>query len=692
MTITTEYSLWLILFCLAFGALSSTILYRKNSDFSPWAKRILALLRFIVISFLGFFLLNPLLKTIFKEVEKPIIVIAQDNSQSLIIGKDSGFYKNEYKAKFEELVDGLSRRYEVKIFSFGEHVSENISWDFSEKQTNISQMLEEIHTRFSNRNVGAVILASDGIYNKGANPVFSSSGIKSPLYTIALGDTSVKRDLILKNVLYNRIAYLGNQFPLEIIIEAHELNGKITQLRISKGSETFFTKAIEITGNSFYLSVPVQLEAVQNGIQRYTITLSNLEDETNYINNAFDVYIDVLDGRQKILLLVNLPHPDIRALRETIESSDNYETDVFFVNDFKISEIKNYNLVILHQLPSVKNPAINLLRAISLEKTPSLFILGSEMDWNGFNNQQTGVNISGGRGKISESQPLLNTNFVLFTLSAEAKNYFKHFPPLQTPLGNYKLTPSANVLFFQKIGMVETQQPLVFFNSVSDKKNAVIAGEGIWRWRLNDFAQHGNQMIFDEFILKTIQYLAVKENKNKFRISVKNNFPENEPVVFDAELYNESFELINEPELNFDIINEEGKKFPFVFSKTDKAYHLNAGVFPVGNYKYEGRVKIAETILTAKGEFSISPIQVESVSTIADHQLLFNLAKKHNGEMLFPAQLDEIPKILDSRKDIASVSFTQKKLSDFINLKWIFFLLLAFLSLEWFIRKRSGSY
>ena len=36
--------------------------------------------------------------------------------------------------------------------------------------------------------------------------------------------------------------------------------------------------------------------------------------------------------------------------------------------------------------------------------------------------------------------------------------------------------------------------------------------------------------------------------------------------------------------------------------------------------------------------------------------------------------------------------WSEKKLKDFINLKWVFFLLMAFLAAEWFLRKRSGAY
>jgi ATP-dependent Zn protease len=106
----------------------------------------------------------------------------------------------------------------------------------------------------------------------------------------------------------------------------------------------------------------------------------------------------------------------------------------------------------------------------------------------------------------------------------------------------------------------------------------------------------------------------------------------------------------------------------------------------------DAKVKVGEKIYTQRGEFSITALQIELVNTVADHQLLFSLTKKHDGELLYPNQLDELAAKLIARNDIKSVSFSEKKLSDVINLKWIFFLLLLFLSAEWFMRKRNGAY
>lgn len=626
-----------------------------------------------------------------REVEKPVIIIAQDNSESVILDKDSAFYRSEYKQKLEELAEELNDKYEVRKYSFGDRIATDIDYKYNEKQTDIASLFEEIETRFSNRNVGAVIIASDGLYNKGANPLYSSSRLKVPVYTIALGDTNVKKDIVLNKVLHNRLAYLGNTFPLEVLVDARELKGKSTTLTILKGNQTLFTQKIDITGNSFVKNIPVQLEAKEPGLQRYRIRLSTVPDEVNFNNNAQDIFIEVLDGRQKVLILTEAPHPDVAALKSTIENNENYEVESYTLAEFD-KPLKQYNLVILNQVPSLSNAAIRLLSDINNAGLPVLYVVGARTNLNAFNNLQTGMSIGGSGTRMNEAEAAVVTTFPLFTLSDELRAYVKNFPALQTPFGQYRMTSSATPLFVQKIGVVETKDPLMLFNTVGERKIGVIAGEGIWKWKLRDFADHKDNDIFNELISKTIQYLSVKVDKSLFRVVTKSNYFENQPVEFEAEVYNESYELINDPEVSVTITNEDKKTFPYTFTKTSNAYRLNAGMFPVGEYKYEARVKIGDRILIERGEFSVSPLMVEAANTVADHQLLYALAKKHGGDMLYPRELSKLEKLLTSREDIKTVSYTEKKLNDLVNLKWVFFLLIGLLAIEWFLRKRNGAY
>jgi len=691
MNIVLEYPFWFIIFCLLLGAGYSLFLYRKDKKFddsSVWFVRTMAASRFLVVTVLALFLLSPLLKTINRSVEKPVIIVAQDNSESLIAGKDSAFYKKEYKQNLQKLIDELSDKYEVRSYSFADKIKELNSADsltFNEKQTDISTLFDEIETRYSNRNVGAIILASDGLYNRGSNPVYTSDKIKIPVYTIALGDTTVKKDIILVKTEHNRLAYLGNDFPMEIVINAKQLKGKTTTLSISKAGSTLFTQNINFNSDAFITTVPVILQAKEIGLQHYKVKLSALSEEATTANNTRDVFIDVLDARQKIVILSDAPHPDVAAIKQTLESNQNYEVESYMSADFN-KPLKKYNLVILHQLPNARNPSSKIMAELNDSGIPVWLFSGANTIF------KADLSVASQSQKTNESEAILDQNFPLFTISDELRKGIKDFPAVSCPFGTYQAEAASNVLFYQRIGIVDTKTPLLLFNTFGENKTAVFTGEGIWRWRLQDFSAHGNHKIFDEFISKTVQYLSVKVDKSFFKVLGVANFFENELIELEAEVYNESYELINDPEVSITISNADNKKFPFTFSKTSNAYRLNAGMMPVGEYKYEAKVKVAKNIYTQRGEFSISPLQIELTNTVADHQLLYSLAKKHDGEMLYPNELDKLKEKLNTREDIKSVSYSEKKLTDLINVKWIFFLLLILLSLEWFMRKRSGTY
>jgi len=263
---------------------------------------------------------------------------------------------------------------------------------------------------------------------------------------------------------------------------------------------------------------------------------------------------------------------------------------------------------------------------------------------------------------------------------------------LLAPFGDFKESGNAEILLYQKIGKIGTKKPLLLFGEQNNIKMGVLCAEGIWKWRLFDFLQHQSHDIFDEVIGKSITYLALKEDKRKFRISMdKNIFNENEKVVFDAELYNQSYELINEPDASLTITNSSGKDFNFTFNKKGKAYVLNAGFLPVGNYTYRGTVNNSGEQLTYSGQFSVQPIQLEVFETTADHGVLQLLSEKYGGSLVYPNNINTIATTLQENP-IKPVQYNTSKTRSIINVKWIFFVLLGLMILEWFIRRYFGGY
>ncbi len=689
--ITTSYPFWFIPFCLLLGVVYAGIFYYKENKFegtSVWLKRTMLSLRFLLISLLAFLLLSPFIKTIFNKVEKPIIIIAQDNSSSIISAQNAAFNKTAYLENLPNLKTSLSENYEVRSFTFGEKITEQPTIDFSEKITNISQVFEEINTKFYNRNIGALILASDGIYNEGANPVFSAEKTVFPVYSIALGDTTIHPDIILKEIKSNKITFLNNQFPLEINGFAQSCVGKKTTLTVTHKGKTIFTNEFPISTKQQLLNESIFIKATEVGVQRYTISFSVVDGEISTTNNAKDIYVEVLDGRQNILILANAPHPDIKALKNGIEFNENYNVTTSFFNEFD-GNIAPFNLIIFHQIPATKTAWMN---TIEKEQIATLYILGNQTLFNQFNAMNTGLIVQNTNNRFNSVLPSFYEKFPLFTISEETKKQLQQFPPLESAFGEYRLKENGYTLLQQKIGSVISNNPLMVFFQKDKQKTAILCGEGIWRWRMTDFLKNNNHNAFRLFNNKTVQFLAVKDNKNKFRIISKNSFNENEEIIFNAELYNDSYELINEPEITIELKNEDGKKYNFVFNKTTKSYFLNAGMLPVGSYEYVATVKLGDKTFTEKGQLQVNALLLEANNTVANHQLLQNLSEKLNGAMLYPNQLNQLAEMINKDNNIASIIYEETDLKELINLRWIFFVLLALLSLEWFLRKRNGAY
>lgn len=689
----TEQPLWWLLFCFALGVGYAVLLYRNEKSLEslrPWLRKLLFGFRTVVITLLAFLLLTPLIKINSRETEKPILIVAQDNSRSILINKDSLFYKNSYPEQVRKFADALKDKYDVKTISWGDRISEKLDFSYNYQQTDFSALLDEVNVRYGNRNVGAMVVASDGLYNRGSNPVYSTASLKIPIYTLALGDTSVQKDLLIRNVAFNKRVYLGNSFPLQIIVAAKQCAGAQTIVSVKQDSVQVFSRNLTINGNVFSQEIPVILDAKKKGIYHLSIDLSAVNGEITLANNHRDIYVEVLESKQKIYLVGDGPHPDLGALKSSIEGSQNYTVKIGSPEDNE--SLNEYNLFILHNLPSNKHDGSAILKKAASLKIPVLYILGTQTNVRAFNALNTGLTI---QANLDKSNPVIanvNPSFSLFTLSDETRHALPEFPPLLTPFGRYSLNTANSILLNQQIGAVRTDDPLLVFFESGDMKTGVLCGEGIWRWKLADYRQHDQWNVFNEIVVKTVQNLCVRENKSHFKINSKNSFAENEPVSFDAEVYNDSYELINTPDINMSIINSDGKSFPYTFSKTERAYTLNAGFLNSGEYRYKANVKLGDKAYTGEGAFTVSALQAEQTETTADHQLLYAFAHKNGGELFYPTELNQLQQKLLSREDIKSVSYSHYKLQDLVNVKLVFFLLLLLLSFEWFLRKRAGAY
>lgn len=695
--ISLSYPWWFVLLCGVIALGYSAFLYRKESKFADaalWVKPVMSVLRFLSVFFILLLLLSPFIKSIREEQKDPIVVFAEDRSTSITAATK----KEDLTAintNINDLKNKLKGKYEVQSLYF----SENVSGDqdsFSGKTSNLSNVVNYIYENFADQNIGAIILASDGIYNEGSNPAYENVKFNAPLHTIALGDTTVRKDLLLKNALHNKIAYLGDQFTLQVDIAAYNCANSSTRLKVEKVSEKgrklISEFPLTIDNGNYFKTQQILLNADETGIVKYSLSLSGINGEISTVNNRRDIYVEILDGRQNILILANAPHPDVAAFNSIISSNKNYKISTAFAGNDR-PNIGDYDLVILHNLPSDNYDVAAEMNVIKNKNIPLLYIAGTQINQVKFNAAQDVIKIKGNSRTNEDTEPSFNGSFNLFTISDALKNTFSKYPPFTSVFGVYEASPTSNVVLYQKIKKIPTKYPLLAYSEKSGTKTGVLAGEGIWKWRLFDYVENGNYNNVSELVSKSIQLLTVKDDKRKFRVNLaKNLYKENENIVFEAQLYNDAYEMINEPDVSLSIKDQNRKEFKYNFSKTNNYYTLDAGLFPEGSYNYIATTTYKGLPQTASGRFSVQAIQLEQYDLTARHDVLRSLSQKFNGKTFKPAEINGIAEAILNNKDIKPMVFTSTTTRSLIHFKWLFFFIMLLLGGEWFMRRYFGGY
>ncbi|MFT6814207.1 MAG: hypothetical protein ACJAZ3_000092 [Sphingobacteriales bacterium] len=687
-------SIWLLIPCLLVSFAYAYILYKKEKDISKSLKKILFSLRFATVAFISLLLLGILLKTTQRTIEEPKIVILKDNSSSVILNSDSSFYKNTFNTQFSELEEKLGRKFDIQSFTFSSKLEDKGEpWTFTKSQTDIGEALSTVYDRYSNQNVGAIILVSDGLYNKGLDPKYTNKKLNAPIFTVALGDTTEKIDLKITNLEYNRITFKGNRFLIIPKIKAKGLKGKSAKLELFLKDSLLYSELIPINQNSLITQTQIELKAKEAGNYQYIAKITCFEEEITCKNNSAIAFIDVIEEKQKILILANSPHPDIAAIKSTLISNPNYEVVSKLIDDFSANDLDKCNLVILHQLPSSTSASKSALEALSKKEVPRYYIIGEQTNLKELNDQNIGIQINQKSKATDQSQASYTNNFYRFTLEESQLTNLQNLPPLNSPFGEYKTQANLSVLFNQKIGTVVSDKALFAVNASSAGKIGILTGTGIWKWKLFNYVNQGNSLDFKAFINKSVQYLCSDQRKDKFKVILNSKeFTPEDNILIRAELFDDTYQLINSPDINIQLTNTSGQEFNFAFGKTKQAYFLNAGQLPIGSYSYRAAIKLNNETISRSGSFIVKQLNIEELNTTADHRLLNSMSVNSGGKLYYPSEISAIEQDLLNNVNIKPVSYFELSTKELIRQKWLFFLILVLLTIEWFARKRAGIY
>jgi len=672
---TTSTTLLLILSVIIAAGLSFFhYLYKvKNQSKLNW---FLAFLRFMSLFSIFLLLINPIISRKITEIKKTPLPIVIDNSQSISELKAT----KEASDLYQKIADNkaISEKYDVQLFSFDDEFKSLEQLDFKGNQSHIDGVAKNLKQLYRNT-IYPVVLFTDGNQTMGNDYVFSFQENTSVL-PVVLGDTTTVFDLKINQINVNKYAFLKNKFPVEVFLQYNGNQAISTTFSIQNGNQTIHKQTVTFSKDKRAQSISVLLNADKVGIAKYKAVISSTINEKNTVNNSKNFAVEVIDQGSEIALISAMNHPDLGALKRSIET--NQQRKVSILKPEEVKSLQNYNVLILYQ-PTASFKAIFEQNKVAQINTFS--ITGTATDFNFFNQVQNDLLF-----KMSAQKEDYLANYESnFNLFSQVNINFENFPPLAHKFGTITSKSNINTLLSARIRNVQLQNPLLTFTENGSKRNAYLLGENIWKWRLENNLNKNSFEDFDLFTDKIIQFLVTNASKKNLNVTYESFYNSGESIEITAEYFNKNYEFDEKAQVTIQVTNSKtGRSKKYDLLKSTNSFKANLDGLEAGNYSFKVTEKQSNNSFS--GSFEVLDFEIEKQFVNPDKSRLEQLATNTNGEVYYPNQIENLIKsLLENEKYIPIQKSTIQKLP---LIDWIWLLIFAIVTLatEWFIRKFNG--
>jgi len=674
---TAETILYIVIAAVVSFALA-IFMYGFKTKYTSSYRWLFGALRWVTLFSLMLLLINPKFKNETLTIEKPKLPVLIDDSASIV-----ELNQNENAlGLIDELKEheALNDKFDLSFFTFGSNFKDNDSTSFLDRNTNISKALSSAHDLFKN-NPSPTILITDGNQTLGSDYEFSTQRIENPIFPVILGDSTKYIDLKIEQLNTNRYAFLKNQFPVEAILVFEGDEAVTSEFVIKQGAAVLYRETLSLSPENNTKIISLTLPASRVGLQRYTAQITPLSEEKNTTNNSKLFAVEVIDQATNVLVVSDIIHPDLGALRKSVTINEQ-RTITFMKPANAASVLNDYQLIVLYQ-PNRSFEAV--FTQIDVLNKNTFTITGLNTDWDYLSIAQPNF-IKDATSQSEDSEGNLNINYSTFGVEDIG---FEDLPPLETLFGELEVIVPHEVLLAQTISGFTTESPMLATMELNGKRDAIWDGEGIWKWRAQSFVANGTFEDFDNFIGKLVQYLASNKRRSRLEVSSEAFYYNNNTVSISGQYFDQNFVFDGRASLTITVVNSESKEatvFPMLLR--NNFYEVDLNSLPAGDYTYT--VSVRDEAVARSGNFTILDFNVEKQFLNANVTKLQRIATNTNGRAYFITETKSLIDALLEDDRFQSIQKSEQKVVPLIDWKYLLALIVAALTIEWFIRKYNG--
>ncbi|HAC16639.1 MAG TPA: hypothetical protein DCE78_11960 [Bacteroidetes bacterium] len=653
-------------------------------------------LRILAFGILILLLANPVFERTQIVLNKPIVTILIDNSASLGANSPSWNGLESYTSVLANISQIDTELYTHQIVFFNSSIEDSANIESFQLQGAQTDIYDAIRTVLTDYSSDEIILITDGISTRGRDPLFSAQDNRTPIHTIAVGDSTLKKDVILQEVDFPRTTLINTPNTISASIRNVDITQATTLVKLFQDDTLLESKSINLNQPNSIQQVDFQIEYDSPGIYNYSIEVDSVGGEWTTLNNTRSFEITAKDDQIKILYISTELHPDVGGIRNLIQSSESFDmlTRTWirgnqFVEGPLPTRRDTLDLVIIHGLnESLPGSVVEFIEE-SISSTNTLFINTPGTGSRPLNSVYGGLSIftaSEGPNRVNlQLNPSTSSSGHVVTDIPQIN--WSRTPLLRTNLSLSNVSERLIVLLNATDRITQQNYPAIGLTSMGSQRHSFVLFSGINNLLLT--SNQSDQISFQTLFSNLITWTSTSNFDENFEVTLsENEFSANNEILVNARIVNELGLPENEATITLRLESDtEVENRTYVFRNVNSGnYQLEIPSLPIGNYKFEAIAeKSQQNLGTQLGSFTVGNTQSEFINTLRNDALLRSLAEFTQGNFIQYDKLQDINSLLTAKDPISETKSTIFQL--FRSPIW-FFVLILLLGIEWFLRRR----
>jgi hypothetical protein len=723
---------------LAVGVLIAVWSYRHTIPETTRGRRnLLITLRSLAIAALLLAIFQPILSSTTSEKITPTLAVAFDNSQSMLLPQKGHVAAPNLETRRDVMLREAKNSLgtvigdaeKASLFTVGERAApfpNKTAIDSirtNSPATDLASLFTSVREARVAKNIGAIVLFTDGAVTLGENPVHPAEELGVPVYAVGLGDSTEPRDLAVSQLFTNEIGSIGTSQPVDVTVHYGGMRvGEHVAVELYEESQKIGEQTIELKEATGDQTVSFRFTPATEGVKKLTARINTVSAEATDKNNLRIAYVRVLKNKFHVVLFAGAPSPDVSFLEQWFAANPALQLStyiqkqgaVYYEGEPTREKLGSVDLVILAGWPiaSTSDASIAVARQLlSQENKSLLFVASHTLDLTKLASLGDALPFTMNARSASQSEMKVGLSLD----AAATDNPVLHLPPAEhgkiswedlAPLfkteSHVQARPEAQVLAEANMQGVKLGEPLIIARHIGKARQLAITGYGLWQWKLTSFGRERAYMgrsdtavsALDLFLANASRWLTTEEVNKRVRIEPSRKFYQaGERIDFFAQVYNESYEPIERADVTARIIGTNGKPIDLAFEASGNGRYI-ASIpegLPKGDYTYTGTASLnGHAIGSDDGRFNVGDFNIELSEPRMRSDILRTLAERTGGKFYTPENVSNLLKDIYASARFAPREIVNTRDFELWNSWPLLVLAIVCFAAEWFIRKRLG--